>query len=222
MTRKSVLILCGISLLAVSSFISGFYTCLHWKSAASGEVSHRNMLHSGDAPISVRLGVLASLRGFQEGYVRRDTKELDAFMNRLFPKSDDILLLGTDAGEWVRGYSAVSSFIGEDWQKWGDFRFSVEDSTISSSGDVAWIATTGAVYDGVGNRPVRFSAMLTRSGNEWLFRQLQFQWDYRDPRLTDFLHPNVCWKLGKLCLQRVGLMIRSLGQILPLAGVQTP
>jgi hypothetical protein len=51
------------------------------------------LLQAGDAPLSVRVGVLAALRDFQEGYVKRNPKELDSFMNRPFPKKDDILPL---------------------------------------------------------------------------------------------------------------------------------
>ena len=96
----------------------------------------KQYLQAGDAPLSVRAGVLAALTDFQEGYVKRDPKELDAFMNRLFPKNDDILLLGTDAGEWARGYPAVGEFIRTDWLNWGDFKFAVDDSIVWSSGDV--------------------------------------------------------------------------------------
>ena len=81
----------------------------------------------------MRAGVLAALTDFQKGYVKRDPKELDAFMNRLFPKKDDILLLGTDAGEWARGYPAVGEFIRADWMNLGDFRFAVDDSVVWSS-----------------------------------------------------------------------------------------
>jgi ketosteroid isomerase-like protein len=215
-TRKSILALLGISVLVLSSFTLGFYTCLHLKSGVSSQVSHLYLTYSGDAPAPVRLGVLASLRDFQKGYVRRDIRELDEFMNRLFPNSDDILLLGTNSGEWVQGRSAVSKFIGDDWQKWGDFRFSVENSVVSSAGDVAWVASTGVVHDQMADRPVRFSAMLTRNGNTWVFRQLQFQWDDRDPRLADFLRASLYRKVGKLCIQKVDLMIQN-----P-TGVQTP
>jgi hypothetical protein len=100
-------------------------------------------------------------------------------MSRLFEKNDDILILGTDRSEWVRGYPAAAEFIRADWANWGDFRFAVDDSIICSSGDVAWVASVGAVrFNGV-DRPVRFSAILTRHGDNWLFRQVHFQWEDR-------------------------------------------
>jgi len=63
----------------------------------------------------VRAEVLAALGVFQDGYIKRDPKKLDSFMDSLFPESDDILLLGTDADEWARGRRAVADFIRTDW-----------------------------------------------------------------------------------------------------------
>jgi len=143
------------------------------------------------------------LRAFQEGYIRRDPKELDSFMNRLFPANDDILLLGTDADEWVRGYSAVAEFIRADWLKWGDFRFAVDDSIVWSTGDVAWIASVGVVHGGRADRPLRFSAILTRQGRNWVFRQVHFQWDDRDPRSSDILRASTYLKLFRMMLQHL-------------------
>jgi len=108
-------------------------------------------------------------------------------MDRLFSKADDVSLLGTDAGEWVRGYPAVSEFIRGDWQNWGDFRFDVDGAVISASGDIAWITSIGMVHGRRADRPIRFTAVLKRDGDRWLFRQLQFQWEERDPSPTEFL-----------------------------------
>jgi SnoaL-like domain len=149
----------------------------------------------------VRAGVLVALTGFQEGYSRRDTKQLDSFMHRLFPESDDILLLGTDAAEWIRGHHAVGEFIRSDWQYWGDFRFAVEDSLVWSSGDVAWTASVGTVHGQRSDRPVRFSAVLTRNGEAWLFRQVHFQWDDHDPSPSDLLRPSTHARLARLLWQ---------------------
>jgi hypothetical protein len=167
----------------------------------------------------VRAGVLAALTDFQKGYVKRAPKELDAFMNRLFLKDDDILLLGTDAGEWARGYPAVGEFIRTDWLNWGDFRFAVDDSTVWSSGDLAWIASIGTVHERGSDRPLRFSAILTRHGNRWLFRQVHFQWDDRDPSPADLLRPSTDLKLVEWVLQYVRHIAQSAGKILQLTRV---
>jgi hypothetical protein len=203
LTRKGVLSVLAAVLLMFGGFAFGFVSCLHMKSVASGDRRHRYLLQTGDAPAPVREEVLVALRAFQEGYTRRDPKDLDSFMHRLFPENSDILLLGTDADEWVRGYRPVAEFIRTDWLKWGDFRFAVDDSIIWSSGDVAWIASVGVVREQGVDRPLRFSAILTRNGNNWLFRQVHFQWDARDPSPSDVLRASTYLKLVKLVLRHI-------------------
>jgi hypothetical protein len=71
-------------------------------------------VEKGDAPALVRAEVLQALRRFEDGYVRRDPAQLEAFMHGLFPEGDPVLLLGADSGEWVGGYGPISSFIRND------------------------------------------------------------------------------------------------------------
>lgn len=202
-TRVKIFSALAIALLVSGGFALGFVSSLHLKSIAPPELRHQYLLQTGDAPPSVRAEVLVSLRAFQEGYRKRDPRELDSFMHRLFEKDDDILLMGTDANEWVRGYDAVGRFIKSDWLYWDDFRFEVDDSVVWSAGDVAWIASVGVVHGQRADRPVRFSAILTRHGNNWLFRQVHFQWDYRDPRPSDLFRPSTHLKLVRLALKYI-------------------
>ncbi len=175
------------------------------------ELRQQYLLPAGDAPPSVRAGVLDALKDFQEGYVKRDPNDLNAFMNRLFPKNGDILFLGTDAGDWARGYPAVAESIREDWLTWGDFRFAVDDSIIWSSGDVAWVVSVGVLHAPGSDRPVRYSAILTRNGNSWRFRQVHFQWDDRDPGVTDLLRPRTPLKLFRWVLEYMRAMAQKRG-----------
>ena len=221
LTRKRILYALVIALFVLGAFTFGFVSSLHLKSAVSSDLRKQYLLQAGDTPLSVRAGVLAALTDFQEGYIKRDPKELDSFMNRLFPKNDDILLLGTDAGEWTRGYPAVGEFIRTDWREWGDFRFAVDDSIVWSSGEVAWIASVGAVHEHGSDRPLRFSAILTRNGNRWLFRQVHFQWDDRDPGAADLLRPSTHLKLGKWVFQYLRHMAQSAGRRLQLTRART-
>jgi hypothetical protein len=200
--RKRILLVLVLVLFTGGAFSLGFVSCLHLKNVGSSDLRQRYLLQTGDAPAPVRADVIAALRAFQDGYVRRDPKDLDSFMHRVFPDNDDILLLGTDADEWVRGRRAVAEFISEDWAKWGDFRFAVDDSIVWSAGDVAWIASVGVVHDQRVDRPVRFSAILTRRGSNWLFRQVQFQWDDRDPRPADILRASTYLRLVRLVVKR--------------------
>jgi hypothetical protein len=201
--RRAILSVLAVALLIAGGFGFGFVSCLHSKSVVSTGLRRQYLLQPGDAPAPVRVEVLAALRAFQEGYVRRDPNELGPFMVRLFSANDDIFILGTDAGEWARGQHDVAEFIRNDWLKWGDFRFAVDDSIVWSNGDTAWIASAGFVHVHQSDRPVRFSAVLIRHGNSWLFRQLQFQWDDRDPSPSDLLRADTYVRLARWMLRYV-------------------
>jgi SnoaL-like domain len=149
----------------------------------------------GDAPESSRAEVLRALRAFQEGYTRRDVDDIGRFMERLFQGRKDDLFLGTDAGEWNRGYDDIAEIIRRDWRGWGDVRLDVEDSTISAAGDVAWLATPGTVSIRGSPRPIRFTAILVRDDRRWLFRQVQFQWENDSPSPSQFLAPSTLRRL---------------------------
>jgi hypothetical protein len=204
LSRNRILCALAVALVCVcGSFGFGFISSLHLKTSASSDLRHQYLLPAGDAPPSVRAGVVAALRVFQDGYRKRDPNSLDSFMSRLFSENDDVLLMGTDANEWVRGYRAVREFIKEDWLKWGDFRFAVDESIVWSSGDVAWIASMGVVQSLRSDRPVRFSAILVRNDRDWIFRKVHFQWDERDPRPSDIFRPRTYLTLVSKALRRI-------------------
>ncbi len=140
----------------------------------------------GDAPETVRQGVLQALSGFQDGYTRRDPAYLCEFMCRFFPEADDCLILGTEPGEWFRG-NKIKNLIDNDWKNWGDVRLDVHAAEISGAGDVAWLATTGRVLFRDSPQPLRFTATLVRHEGRWMFRQIQFQWDTRSPLLSELI-----------------------------------
>ena len=163
--------LCGLAVL--------FQTVQHKGASTPADLHAEVLRQPGDAPPAVKAGVQAALRDFQDGYIHRDPKNLDAFMDRLFEKNDDLLILGTGRLEWSRGFPAAVDFVRNDWASWGDFRFNVDDAIVSSHGDVAWVATVGTVQFRRSNQQVRLSAVLTRHGNKWLFQQMQFQYEDR-------------------------------------------
>ena len=79
LTRKSILSTLVIAALLFGSFTLGFVSSLHLKDAPSRELRQRHLMQTGDAPPAVRAGVLASLRAFQEGYVRRNPRRVEFF-----------------------------------------------------------------------------------------------------------------------------------------------
>jgi SnoaL-like domain len=206
LTRKRFLCGLAIVLFAFCAFALGFVSCLHLKRPVSSEIREHQLLEAGDATPEVRAQVLTSLRAFQAGYVRRNPADVDSFMKELFPKDGQIILLGTEgsASEWARGYSEATNFIRRDWVIWGDLRLDVDHSLIWSSGDVAWLVTVGTVHSEGGERPIRFTAILTRDGDRWLFRQMNFQWDDTEPETADIFHPRTYLRLIHAALRRMG------------------
>jgi SnoaL-like domain len=205
LTRKRAIVISAVSLIGISAFAVGLISRLHLKSDYSDEIREHRLLQTGDAPPAVRAQVLTSLRAFQAGYVKRDPASLDAFINELFPKDGQILIMGTEGGgaEWARGYPAVSDFIRTDWREWGDFRFNVDDSIIWSSGDVAWVASIGSVHFRGLDRPLRLTAILTRDGERWRFRQLHFQWDENGPGADDVLRPSTYFRFLRSAIRHI-------------------
>jgi SnoaL-like domain len=185
--RRPALITALALLSAISGFACGWIAKKHMRVSLPEEVRKQYLQQPGDAPLEVRSGVVLALRELQEGYRERDANGIDMFMSRLFAKNADVLILGTDGGEWERGYSQAADFINSDWKYWGDVRFATDDAVISSSGNVAWISTVGDVNWKGTSRALRLSAVLVRSGDHWLFRELQFQWDENDLPLKDLL-----------------------------------
>jgi hypothetical protein len=169
-------------------FVVGWVGSRRLSISPNHELNRPYLTDRGDASGKVRTDVTRALRELQDGYTKRDPRQLSSFMQRLFPNDEHILICGTDPSEWIQGRESAQRFIGRDWTSWGDLRLAVDNAEISSLGDVAWLATTGTVS----NRPIRFLAVLIHTNDRWLFRQIQFQWDdVRSIRLSDLLRPSV-------------------------------
>jgi len=201
LTRKRVVASLAVALLAVAGIALGLGAMLRVKADANTDARTHSLAMAGDAPAAVQAGVRDALRTFQDGYIQRDPKNLDSFMSWLFTKDGDILMMGTDRTDWARGYGATAEFIREDWANWGDLRLNADESSVWSSGDVAWVAGTGTVRFKRGERPVRLTAVLTRNGDKWQFRQVQFQWDDSDPDEAQVPRPGMYLKLMRSALR---------------------
>jgi len=201
-SRRWILRVLTALVLAWGFFAAGFIASLHARRTTPNDLRAQSAQSPGDAPPEVRAGVLAALSALQDGYTKRDPKQLDSFMSRLFEKNADIRILGADEPDWARGYTAAAEFIRVDWLLWGDVRLDVPDSVVCSAGDVAWVTSPGEVRFGHWNRPVRFSAVLARSGDHWVFRQLQFRWDEHDPVPGDLFRPGTYLNLMRLAFRK--------------------
>ena len=93
--------------------------------------------------------VRETLRKFQDGYERRDTKLVDDF-RALFFQEEGTEVIGTGGiapgdDEWCLGHDAACELVRNDWEGWGDLKLDTAQARIHVLGDVAWLATTGTV-----------------------------------------------------------------------------
>jgi len=105
-------------------------------------VEENNMLHK---PNTESLEVREVLRQFQNGYTKRDIKNIDYFVEELFIISDDTYILGTGTGELFLGIEQVKTLLKNDWEYWGDVNIDLENIHIDIENEVAWFAAAGTV-----------------------------------------------------------------------------
>ena len=133
----------------------------------------------GNAPDSTRKEITDQLNKFQDGYSKRDTSQVDTFMESLY-SMENILILGTMPGEVFSGYERAASLVRSDWESWGDCKFNVDSANISSMGDVAWFSTRGYVKFDLSKFlviPLRLTGTMVKEDRVWKFQQQQFQFD---------------------------------------------
>ena len=85
------------------------------------------------------------LNTFEEGYIQRDISKIDSFMDTLFDKNENVIIVGTSCGEWCIGYEEVKNIFLSDWEYWGDVRINTSEATIIPLGNTALIHTTGTI-----------------------------------------------------------------------------
>jgi len=92
------------------------------------------------------------LQAFQDGYTRRDTSKIDAFMELFTAEAEIIGTNGIKPGvdEWYTDRSSARELVLGDWESWGDLRLNLDSPSIHSSGNVGWIATTATVIQSIG------------------------------------------------------------------------
>lgn len=152
---------------------------LLWQVYAPHQDAWRKAAGWGDAPPEVRTDVMRQLAVFQDGYRRRDIKQLDTFMDRVFSREQPIVL-ATMPGEIYVGHSGATEIVRSDWESWGDCRFRLEETQVSALGNVAWFATAGSVKFDLSRflvLPLRLTGVMVNEDGTWKIRQMQFQFD---------------------------------------------
>lgn len=105
--------------------------------------SKRRKLIRGNAPENLQIQIKEVLKKFQDGYTKRDVKVIDEYMEELFLKDEDVLIVGTGDDEWFLGFEEAKELVESDWKYWGDASIDIDGAAISSYGDVAWVTTEG-------------------------------------------------------------------------------
>ncbi len=143
------------------------------------------LYEQGNASGEIRSEILEQLEYFSEGYLQRDTSILESYMDRLFSRSN-ILVLGTMPGEIFNGYTEASDLVSSDWLYWGDVTLLVESSNISAVDSVAWFSMIGNVEFDLSrllDLPLRVTGLMVKEEQTWKFQQLQFQFDLDTSRV---------------------------------------
>lgn len=186
--RATLRVIAGLLLLLVA-FFAGWLTSNRVNVGTNEAEQVRGVQSRGNATPETREAILAQLRLLRDAYLRRDVNAIDAMMTQLYANNDAVQVFGADANEWNRGYEATAKFIRNDWAQWGDVKLNVEDATVSSQGETAWVALNGRVEFSSNKRPIRVTATLARIGDKWMFEQIVFQWIDRRAGWRDLLHP---------------------------------
>jgi ketosteroid isomerase-like protein len=88
----------------------------------------------------------------------------------LFAPDADTTLIGSEVGEIARGPMEIRPFLEDLFDQPQTFSWEWDDVSISSSGDVAWLWTEGAlVINGRSERPYRITGVLERREGRWLW-----------------------------------------------------
>lgn len=82
---------------------------------------------------------------FQEGYTKRDTTNIDSFMDELFIKDENTSILGTSNGEMCLGFESAKELIKSDWEYWGDVKLDLDSLIVHRLGSTLWFALQGNV-----------------------------------------------------------------------------
>jgi SnoaL-like domain len=139
----------------------------------------KSFYSKGNAPDSTRMEIIDLLNKFQDGYSKRDLKNIDTFMQSLYSR-ENILILETMPSEIYSGHEKATRLVKSDWDSWGDCKFEIDSANISSSGNTAWFSTKGYVKFDLSNLlviPLRLTGIMVKEDHEWKFQQQQFQFD---------------------------------------------
>jgi hypothetical protein len=117
----------------------------------------------------VRSQVSQALERFNHLVSTRNLKVLAEFV-----PSDDVLLVGSEAGEVAKGSPALEAFFVRVFARDVTFSWEWDRVDVSHSGDLAWFFAEGWVILSNARQqrrsPYKISGVLERRGERWLWR----------------------------------------------------
>jgi ketosteroid isomerase-like protein len=118
----------------------------------------------------MRSAVRAVLKRFFHLVSTRDMR-----MRAEFAPGDDVLLVGSDAGEIATGPQEIEAFFTRIFARASTFSWKARCIEVSQAGDIAWFFAEGLMIvesaEGQEKAPYRISGVLERIGDQWLWRQ---------------------------------------------------
>lgn len=126
------------------------------------------------ATASVEADVMSVLRRFADAYAGRDKRRL----LDLFCADRDVVLLGNGCDECNVGIHAVLGQIRRDWEQTDTLRMRFGWRSVSTMGQVAWLATDCYLFVQAGYRraelPMRITAVMIQTDDGWKIAQLHY------------------------------------------------
>lgn len=120
--------------------------------------------------IEVRTQIYEVLERFNELVSAKNPQVLAEFA-----PGDEVLLIGSDAGEIATGSQAIESFFARIFARDAAFFWEWDRIDVSHAGDLAWFFADGRVIlstaKGRQMSPYRMTGVLKRHGEQWLWMQ---------------------------------------------------
>lgn len=126
------------------------------------------------ATASVEADVMGVLRQFADAYASRDKGRLLG----LFCSDRDAVVLGSGCDERNVGSAAIWGQVRRDWEQTDTLRMRFGWRSVSTMGQVAWLATDCYLYVQAGYRkaevPLRITAVMIQNHLGWQIAQLHY------------------------------------------------
>lgn len=126
------------------------------------------------ANIATEKAIQAVLEEFAESYAKQDLKTILS----LIVTDEDVVMYGTSADEKRIGFKEIKAQFERDWSQIENPALEYNWTSISASGNVAWVAID-AVFKARANGknlsfPSRITKVLEKRGDKWLIVHAHF------------------------------------------------